>query len=189
MRDRLEILKRLLRRDGSIWISIDDNEYPYLRVLCDEIFGRANFVCTIIWEKRKTRENRRVFSFKHDYVVVYAIERIAFEEIRNPVPITQDVMDRYRNLDDDPRGPWQSVAITAQAGHGTKSQFYEIITPGGRKIKPPAGTSSAAASCFLILACSRCEIEFSAPAIANVDDASSLRSTNVINDRWLAGSA
>lgn len=139
MRDRLEILKRLLRKDGSIWISIDDNEYPYLRVLCDEIFGRINFVCTIIWEKRKTRENRRVFSFKHDYVVVYAVERSSFEAVRNPVPMTQEVMDRYRNLDDDPRGPWQSVAITAQAGHGTKSQFYQIVTPGGRRIDPPAG--------------------------------------------------
>lgn len=139
MRDRFEMLKRLLRSDGSIWISIDDNEYPYLRVLCDEVFGRANFVCTVIWEKRKTRENRRVFSFKHDYVVVYAIDRSSFESVRNPVPITQEVMTRYRNPDNDPRGPWQSVAITAQAGHGTKAQFYQITTPSGRRIDPPAG--------------------------------------------------
>ncbi|NQW14035.1 MAG: site-specific DNA-methyltransferase [Rhodobacter sp.] len=139
MRARLEILKPLLRNDGSIWISIDDNEYPYLRVLCDEVFGRVNFVCTIIWEKRKTRENRRVFSFKHDYIVVYAVDRLSFESIRNPAPITEAVMSRYRNPDDDPRGPWQSVAITAQAGHGTKSQFYKITTPGGRTIDPPAG--------------------------------------------------
>src|SRR5208283_273248 len=139
MRDRLELLARLLRSDGSIWISIDDNEYPYLRVLCDELFGRSNFVCTIIWEKRKSRENRRVFSFKHDYVVVYAKEKSDFERIRNPVPLSQDVMDRYRNPDNDPRGPWQSVAITAQAGHGTASQFYQIITPSNRRIDPPAG--------------------------------------------------
>lgn len=139
MCDRLELIRRLLRSDGSIWISIDDNEYPYLRVLCDEIFGRANFVCTVIWEKRKSRENRRVFSFKHDYVVVYAKERIAFESVRNPVPITQDVIDRYRNPDNDSRGSWQSVAITAQAGHGTASQFYQIVTPSGRQIDPPAG--------------------------------------------------
>lgn len=139
MRDRLEVLKRLLHRDGSIWISIDDNEYPYLRVLCDEVFGRANFVCTVIWEKRKSRENRRVFSFKHDYVVVYALDRASFEAVRNPIPISKDVMDRYKNPDDDPRGPWQSVAITAQAGHGTKSQFYQITTPSGRRIDPPPG--------------------------------------------------
>jgi adenine-specific DNA-methyltransferase len=139
MRDRLEILRRLLKNDGSIWISIDDNEYPYLRVLCDEVFGRANFVCTVIWEKRKSRENRRAFSFKHDYVVVYAREKGAFESVRNPVPINHEVINRYRNPDDDPRGAWQSVAITAQAGHGTASQFYQITTPGGRKIDPPAG--------------------------------------------------
>lgn len=139
MRDRLDIIRRLLTHNGSIWISIDDNEYPYLRVLCDEIFGRANFVCTVIWEKRKSRENRRAFSFKHDYIVVYAKDKTAFETDRNPVPISQEVIDRYRNPDNDPRGPWQSVAITAQAGHATASQFYQITTPGGRLIDPPAG--------------------------------------------------
>jgi len=138
-RDRLELIKKLLTDDGSIWISIDDNEYPYLRIVCDEIFGRVNFACTMIWEKRKTRENRRVFSFKHDYVVVYALDRKLFEGVRNAVPVTQEVLDRYRNPDNDPRGPWQSVAITAQAGHGTASQFYEIVTPGGRRILPPSG--------------------------------------------------
>lgn len=139
MRDRLDIIRRLLTQNGSIWISIDDNEYPYLRVLCDEVFGRANFVCTIIWEKRKSRENRRAFSFKHDYIVVYAKDKAAFENDRNPVPMSQEVIDRYRNPDNDPRGPWQSVAITAQAGHATASQFYQITTPGGRLIDPPAG--------------------------------------------------
>ncbi len=139
IRDRMELIKNLLSPDGSIWISIDDNEYPYLRVLCDEVFGRSNFVCTIIWEKRKTRENRRVFSFKHDYVVVYASDRPKFEQVRNPVSISQEVINRYRNPDNDPRGVWQSVAITAQAGHGTALQFYQIITPSGRTIDPPAG--------------------------------------------------
>lgn len=139
LRDRLEILRTLLQPHGSIWISIDDNEYPYLRVVCDEIFGRSNFVCTVIWEKRKSRENRRVFSFKHDYVVVYANNRPLFEQTRNLIPISQEVRDRYRNPDNDPRGPWQSVAITAQSGHGTASQFYTIVTPGGRRIDPPPG--------------------------------------------------
>lgn len=139
IRYRLELLRALLRNDGSIWISIDDNEYAYLRVLCDEIFGRENFVTTIIWEKRKSRENRRVFSFKHDYLLVFAKHRPSFEEIRNPIPLNQEVMDRYKNPDEDPRGPWQSVAITAQAGHGTQSQFYTIVTPSGRKLDPPAG--------------------------------------------------
>ena len=139
MRDRLELLRQLLATNGSIWISIDDNEYPYLRVLCDEVFGRANFVTTVIWEKRKSRENRRAFSFKHDYIVVYAKDKCLFESVRNPVPMNQEVLNRYRNPDNDPRGPWQSVAITAQSGHATASQFYQITTPGGRAIEPPAG--------------------------------------------------
>ncbi|MCU0754538.1 MAG: site-specific DNA-methyltransferase [Xanthomonadales bacterium] len=139
IRDRLEIMYGLLRGDGSIWISIDDNEYAYLRLLCDELFGRSNFVATIIWEKRKSRENRRAFSFKHDYIVVYAKDKFSFEQIRNPVPINDEVLGRYRNPDNDPRGPWQSVAITAQAGHATASQFYTITTPGGREINPPPG--------------------------------------------------
>lgn len=139
MRDRLELLRRLMTSDGSVWISIDDNEYPYLRVLCDEVFGRGNFVCTIIWEKRKSRENRRAFSFKHDYIAVYARDKATFEASRNPIPVNEEVLARYRNPDNDPRGPWQSVAITAQAGHATASQFYRIVTPSGRAIDPPAG--------------------------------------------------
>ncbi|MBS1984509.1 MAG: site-specific DNA-methyltransferase [Bdellovibrionales bacterium] len=139
MRDRLEAIRRLLPEDGSLWISIDDNEYPYLRVLCDEVFGRTNFVCTIIWEKRKSRENRRAFSFKHDYIAVYAKDKDLFEASRNPIPVNQEVLARYRNPDNDPRGAWQSVAITAQAGHATASQFYQITTPSGRVISPPAG--------------------------------------------------
>jgi adenine-specific DNA-methyltransferase len=136
---RLKILRTLLSEEGSIWISIDDNECAYLRVLCDEIFGRSNFVCTAIWEKRKSRENRRVFSFKHDYIIVYAKNRSSFEAVRNPVPMTDEAMSRYRNPDNDLRGVWQSVAITAQAGHATPSQFYKIVTPGGRELDPPPG--------------------------------------------------
>ena len=66
MRPRLEIIHKLLRDDGSLWITIDDNECHYLKVLCDEVYGRQNFVATMIWEKRTSRENRRVFSFNHD---------------------------------------------------------------------------------------------------------------------------
>ena len=139
MRDRLELLAKLLRDDGSIWISIDDNEAHYLKVLCDEIFGRANFVANIIWEKRTTRENRRVFSFNHDHVLVYAKVKSAFEAVRNPLPLNQTVLDRYKNPDNDPRGPWQSVSANAQAGHATASQFYDLIAPSGVKHRPPEG--------------------------------------------------
>ena len=139
MRDRLEILRNLLSKDGSIWITIDDNEAHYLKVMCDEIFGRANFVATIIWEKRTSRENRRVFSFNHDYVLVYAKNRLSFEAIRNPLGLTEEVLARYKNPDNDPRGLWQSVSANAQAGHATQSQFYILKLPSGRNISPPKG--------------------------------------------------
>lgn len=139
IRDRLEILRSLLRNDGSIWISIDDNEAHYLKVLCDEVFGRSNFVANMIWEKRTTRENRRVFSFNHDHILVYAKVKSAFEAIRNPLPLNQTVLDRYKNPDNDPRGPWQSVSANAQAGHATASQFYVLLAPSGVEHRPPEG--------------------------------------------------
>lgn len=139
IRDRLKILKNLLADDGSIWISIDDNECHYLKVLCDEIFGRGNFVASIIWEKRKTRENRRVFSFNHDYVIIFGKDKKKFESTRNPIGLTQEVLERYKNPDNDLRGPWQSISATAQAGHATASQFYKLRLPSGREIDPPKG--------------------------------------------------
>ena len=139
MYPRLVLLKQFLRDDGAIFISIDDNEVASLRMLLDEIFGAQNFAASFIWEKRTTRENRRVFSFSHDYVLCYARKLDAFEKTRGELPLSPEVRDRHKNPDNDPRGPWQSVAITAQAGHGTPSQFYIITTPGGRSIDLPHG--------------------------------------------------
>lgn len=139
MRDRLVLLHKLLAEDGSLWITIDDNEAHYLKVLCDEIFGRNNFVANVIWEKRTSRENRRVFSFNHDHMLVYGKNKSRFEQIRNTLGLNDEVRSRYKNPDNDPRGLWQSVAITAQAGHGTASQFYDITTPGGRTVTLPPG--------------------------------------------------
>ncbi len=139
IRGRLELLRNLLTPDGSLWISIDDNEAHYLKVLCDEIFGRQNFVATMIWEKRTSRENRRVFSFNHDYILVFAKNKQAFESIRNPVALSDDVLSRYKNPDNDSRGPWQSVSANAQAGHATPSQFYKLKLPSGRILEPPKG--------------------------------------------------
>ncbi len=139
MRDRLELLHRLLAPAGSLWVSIDDNEFAYLKVLMDEVFGRSNFVATIIWEKRTTRENRRVFSFKHDYILVFARDRKLFEQVRNTLPPGEEVLSRYKNPDNDPRGPWQSVSANAMAGHATASQFYTLTAPSGVKHDPPPG--------------------------------------------------
>ena len=139
MRDRLEIIRRLLSDDGSLWITIDDNEAHYLKVMCDEVFGRRNFVANMIWEKRTSRENRRAFSFNHDHLLVYGKNKISFESVRNPLGLTSEVLARYKNPDNDLRGPWQSVSVNAQAGHATASQFYTLRLPSGREIEPPKG--------------------------------------------------
>ena len=83
--DVLALLERLLRDDGSLWISIDDNEVHYLKVLADEIFGRSRFVTTVVWEHRTSRENRKVFSNNHEYLLVYAKDPDRFRATRNPV--------------------------------------------------------------------------------------------------------
>ena len=140
MYPRLRLARNLLSDEGSLWISIDDNEKSHLQMMCNEIFGEENFVATIIWEKRTTRENRRVFSFNHDYILCYALDKNIFQSARNMLPMTEELLARYSNPDNDPRGDWQSVALTAQAGHATPSQFYTIVTPSGRKLDPPAGS-------------------------------------------------
>jgi len=136
---RIEALSKLLSDDGSIWVSIDDREVHYLKVAMDQIFRRENFVTTIIWQQRTTRENRKVFSNNHEYLLVYAKSVKCFEANRNLLPLSPDIERRYKNPDNDPRGQWQSVSLNVQAGHGTASQFYELVAPNGRRHSPPKG--------------------------------------------------
>lgn len=136
---RLKLLQKLLSDDGAIFISIDDNEQSCLKLICDEIFGANNFLANFIWEKRTSRENRKVFSFNHDYIIAYSKVKDLFELQRGCLPYDDEVLKRYSNPDNDPRGLWQSVALSVQGGHGTKTQFYTITTPSGRKIDPPSG--------------------------------------------------
>lgn len=139
MLPRLMLARELLAEDGSIWISIDDNELHHTVALCAEVFGLENHVGTFIWQKRTTRENRATFSTNHDYIVCFARDAAVFQSARNLLPMTDDVRERYENPDNDPRGPWQSVSLNAQGGHATKSQFYSLTTPSGRVVEPPAG--------------------------------------------------
>ena len=139
MRNIIGRLFHLLSDDGSLWISIDDNEVHYLKVLCDEIMGRNSFVTTIIWQQRTTRENRRAFSNNHEYILVYAKNPIEFKRARNLLTVDDAVLARYKNPDNDPRGPWQSVSLNVQAGHAVSSQFYSITAPGGKVFNPPNG--------------------------------------------------
>lgn len=132
-------IKALLRPDGSLWISIDDRQVHYLKVALDEVFGRDNFVSTIVWEQRTTRENRKVFSNNHEYLLVYAMNIRQFKEKRGLLDWDDEILSRFKNPDNDPRGLWQSVSANAQAGHATKSQFYDVIAPSGQRHKPPKG--------------------------------------------------
>lgn len=135
----LILLKPFLSQEGSIWISIDDSEMHYLKVAADQVFGRKNFLSTIVWQQRTTRENRSIFSRNHEYILVYAKDPKTFKKTRNFLPLNEEVLSRYKNPDNDKRGPWQSVSINVQAGHATKHQFYEIIGPDGTQHLPPKG--------------------------------------------------
>jgi adenine-specific DNA-methyltransferase len=140
IRERLEILWDLLdNTEGSIWISIDDAEVAYLRVLCDEIFGRSSFIASNVWQKRYSRENREAIGDVHEYILVYAKDSIVFKARRNKVPLTEEQSKVYRNPNNDPRGRWRTIPITAQAGHATAEQFYEIVAPSGRIFTPSEG--------------------------------------------------
>jgi adenine-specific DNA-methyltransferase len=136
---RLELLWEFLAEDGSIWISIDDKEGHYLKVIMDELFGRSNFIASNTWQKRYSRENREAIGDVHEYIFVYARHPDIFKEKRNRVPLTEAQAKVYRNPNNDPRGRWRPIPITAQEGHATPEQFYEIVTPNGTVHRPPQG--------------------------------------------------
>ena len=153
MRDRLEIIRRLLADDGSLWITIDDNEAHYLKVLCDEIFGRGNFVSNVVWQKKFSPQANSVWlSDSHDHVIVYAKSKEIWRP--NLLPRTAEADSRYSNPDNDPRGPWTSGDFTISltggqrgaqfAKTGVSENIFEITTPSGRKLMPTKGRCWAA---------------------------------------------
>lgn len=139
MYPRLRLLQKLLSEDGAIFISIDDNELYNLKLICDEIFGAQNFITTFIWEKRVNRENRKVVSSRHDYILCYVKNIIPDQRPLKLLPMTNEALKRYQNPDNDPRGPWKSDPATAQSGHATKNQFYTLKLPNGIEHTPPDG--------------------------------------------------
>ena len=137
---RLMLARNLLTEDGVIFISIDDNELSSLIDIGKEIFGFDNYVATFVWEKRKTRENRKIVSVRHDYIICFTK---TFEQRSNAIGLEEmndEAIDRYKNPDNDPRGVWTSVPAIAQGGHATKSQFYTLISPKGLSFNPPSGS-------------------------------------------------
>ena len=138
MKNRLDFAKKLLRNDGSIWISIDDDEQAYLKILCDEIFGRNNFVCNVIWEKKYSPQNdAKYLSDSHDFILVYAKDKNIWRP--NLLPRTDEMNARYSNPDNDPRGLWTSADFTAK--RFTPADCYPITLPSGRIIYPTQGRS------------------------------------------------
>lgn len=135
---RLMLARNLLAEDGVLFISIDDSEQGNLKKICDDILGTDNFINTIIWEKRYSPQNAvQWFSENHDFVLVYAKSKLLWHpQLLNR---TKEMNARYTNRDNDPRGPWKAVDSTAQGGHGTKSQFYVLTAPNGKKHILPSG--------------------------------------------------
>lgn len=142
MRDRLEIIRRLMAEDGSLWITIDDNEAHYLKVLCDEVFGRSNFVANVVWEKVYTpKSNGRGLSGDHDHILVFAKSPAWYETGWNMLQRSEEQQARFKNPDGDPEGPWRTYPLDVRTEDGGKREKYryEVVLPSGRSVKPSAG--------------------------------------------------
>ncbi|MDL5041864.1 site-specific DNA-methyltransferase [Heyndrickxia coagulans] len=134
MKNRIEIAKELLSINGSLWINIDDDEAHYLKVLCDEIFGRDNFISNVIWQKKFSPQNdAKYFSDMHDHILVFAKSKKDFKV--NLLPRSEEMNKRYNNPDNDPRGPWTSSDLTVKTY--SPEYDYPIKTPSGKIIYPP----------------------------------------------------
>lgn len=136
MKPRLEILWNLLKDSGSIWISIDADESHYLKVLCDEIFGRTNFIDEVIWQRSFSPINlKKTISRSHDTILIYSKNNYGFT--LNQIPRRPEQLKNYKNPDNDPRGRWTSTDCSV--GPIVEDKLYEITTPSGRKLFPPDG--------------------------------------------------
>ena len=138
MYPRLFLARNLLRQDGVIFVSIDDNEVHNLRLMMNEIFGEENFVAQIVWERAYAPVNlKHHFSESHDYIVCFARNIDLLDKLSLKRNEAADA--RYKNPDDDPRGIWQSDNFSV--GPANQKNIYEIITPSGRRVLPPSGYS------------------------------------------------
>ena len=139
MKNRLEVAWELLTDDGTIWMSIDDSESHYLKVLADDIFGRENFLNEVIWQRAYAPVNlKKTFSRSDDAILVYAKNNSSEKEL-NKLQRDEAANSRYKNPDNDPRGPWSSSDLSV--GPAVESNIYEIVTPSGRSVYPPEGYS------------------------------------------------
>jgi adenine-specific DNA-methyltransferase len=135
MLPRLQLLRELLREDGSIWVTIDDNEGHYLKVMMDEVFGRGNFVANVVWQKRTSPDARIQLGAAHDHVFVFA--KNSGKPLFNALRLSTDQAKNFKNTDQDVRGAWASTDFTAQGWR--PNQMYEIVSPNGTHYLPPEG--------------------------------------------------
>jgi adenine-specific DNA-methyltransferase len=134
MYPRLELLRELLAEDGSIWVSIDDNEAHYLKVMMDEVFGRRNFVANVVWQKKYSPQNdAKWLSDNHDHILCFAKNKETWRP--NLLPRSEDMNARYKNPDNDARGVWKSADFSVKT-YSVNSD-YPITTPSGRVVNPP----------------------------------------------------
>ncbi|PIW18785.1 site-specific DNA-methyltransferase, partial [bacterium (Candidatus Blackallbacteria) CG17_big_fil_post_rev_8_21_14_2_50_48_46] len=137
MRDRLIIIKNLLSQDGSLWVTLDDNESHYFKVMADEVFGRSNFVSNVIWQKKYNIANDSLWlSDSHDNLLVYAKNKVTWRP--NKLERTEDSNKGYKNPDNDPRGPWMSDNYTCNKNADERPNlYYPIVNPNtGEEIWP-----------------------------------------------------
>ena len=139
MYPRLKLAKVLLRADGVIFATIDDHEVAHLKILMDEIWGEENFVGLIAWQKVFAKKNKALISGSHDHILIYT--RSIKQWSRNLLPREKSQLAVFRNRDNDPRGPWQSVSFSVQSEDAERRRpyRYEITLPSGRRVKPPTG--------------------------------------------------
>ena len=134
---RLEILSQLLSESGSIWVTVDDNESHYLKVIMDEIFGRKSFIANIVWQSRYSRSNDSIISLSHNSILVYSKQPDKWKLLRNRLPRTHEQAKQYKNPDNDPKGRWR--AIPWDAPNIRENLSYPITTFKGSKRYPPEG--------------------------------------------------
>ncbi len=137
MYPRLELLRELLAENGSIWVSVDDQEAHYLKVLLDEIFGRSQFYANVVWQKRTSPDFRTNLGAGHEHILVYAKNILKMKDTLNKLSISEEQKARFKNPDNDPRGPWVSTDFSAQGYR--PNQMYKIVSPKGAIHTPPTG--------------------------------------------------
>jgi len=136
MYPRLKLARNLLKDDGVIFISIDDGEVGNIRKLCDEIYGAENFVTNAIWEKKFSPQNdAKWFSDNHDHILIYAKDKESWSP--NKIPRSKETNSRFKNIDNDPRGPWASSDMTVKSYNA--SYDYPVMTPEGIEVSPTKG--------------------------------------------------